>query len=108
MSFDKDAINHFYKLPNYDINEYSTYVRWELDMTDVLQTIARLRAEWKVTSNEFVTLKSSEQSRDNKAWIHFIEVKLIPVSHTSNIRKERAILLYAILSSNSIDVRKVI
>ncbi|GMN68009.1 hypothetical protein TIFTF001_037068 [Ficus carica] len=50
----------------------------------------------------------SALDKHTKAWLYFIGAKLMPITHFSDVTKDRAILLYDILSGKSIDVGRLI
>ena len=45
-------------------------------------------------------------SRESKAWYYFLGAQLVPVRHFSDMTKEQAVILYAIVIEKSIDLRK--
>lgn len=47
-------------------------------------------------------------SRCGKIWYAFLYVKLLPSTHTSDVTKEKALLLFAIVQDFIIDVRAII
>lgn len=47
---------------------------------------------------------NKELSRYGKAWYSFICAKMIPITHVSDVVKERAVLLFAIMKGKTIDV----
>lgn len=108
VKFDHSTINRFYKLPNIDNDEYSTYINDELNLEQVLETIGRPGAQWTMRGDDPLSFQTSELNNLNKAWLSFIGAKLKPVTHYSDVNKDRAILLYAIVTGKSIDVGRII
>ncbi|EOY08722.1 Uncharacterized protein TCM_023809 [Theobroma cacao] len=43
-----------------------------------------------------------------KVWYHFLKAKMLPIKHLSDVTKDRAMLLYAIILGKSIDIGQLI
>ena len=53
-----------------------------------------------------VTFPSIGLTRECKAWYYFLAARLMPLRHFSDINKERAMLLYSIVTGKSLDLGK--
>lgn len=105
VSFSGKAINKLFGLPEIGRDGYTTY--YEEDQVDyqaVLQEIAVPGTTWKTTEGRPVTFKSIGLKKDCKAWHYFVGARLMPVRHMSDVTKERAVLIYCIVTGRSVDV----
>lgn len=85
---------------NYLANEFHWY--------KVLKHLCRLWAIWTWKGNRDLHVSSNELSRYGLAWFYFICARLLPYIHLSEINRDRAALLYAIIIRKMIDVGQVI
>lgn len=108
VPFDRTTINRLYHLPDIEHDEYSTYAREELDLEQVILKLCRPGTQWKFRGHEALSFKTSELSVTNKVWHSFICAKLLPVTHISDVTRERAILVYTIVTGKSIDVGRLV
>ena len=107
VSFDRTAINRHYRLTNIDDDEYSQY-RLRPNTNDIIELLTQNRVRWKTTENDVIYFPSSGMNYEIKAWHYFIYAKLLPSGNTYEVKKERAILNYAIQKGLSIDVGRII
>lgn len=61
-----------------------------------------------MTQNNPVTFKKSEMHEDDNSWTKFVVAKLMTSSYAIDITKDRAALIYAIVTGKKIDVGKII
>ncbi|GMN64007.1 hypothetical protein TIFTF001_033098 [Ficus carica] len=108
ISFDRSTINRFYGLDGIDDDEYFEYLNDHLDYGEVLKFIVGSGIEWRLNEGVAVSFMGSALDKHTKAWLYFIGAKLMPVTYFSDVTKDRAVLLYAILSEASIDVGRLI
>ena len=57
-----------------------------------------------MSSGDAVSAKVSTLSKNAKVWHYFIRSRLIPSSHLSDVTKDRAILIFFILTDHFIDI----
>ena len=63
----------------------------------------------KVTKKTlFKSIARGDLTKEAKVWFYFISYLLIPPKHLRTVRREEAILLYALLKGYKINVGKVI
>ncbi|EOY08849.1 Uncharacterized protein TCM_024087 [Theobroma cacao] len=65
-------------------------------------------AQWKTSHDEPVSFKRSVMKKELQVWLHFVAARLLSSTHISDVTKDRAVLIYAIVAHKSIDVGKVI
>lgn len=64
--------------------------------------------QWKVSKGIPVSFKANALNKFFKVWYHFLTARLLPVKHVSVITKDRAVLLYAMVTGKTINVGKLI
>ncbi|GMN47063.1 hypothetical protein TIFTF001_016241 [Ficus carica] len=104
----RTIINQYYGLQDIEEDGYQRYLD-NVDPDEVKSSICAFNTAWKIERNG-ILVKFSTRGLDKygKAWHQFVCAKLMPVWHVSRITKDRAILLFAILTNKSIDVGRVI
>ena len=67
------------------------------------------KGEWKGTKKTlFKSIVRGDLTEEAKVWFYFISHVLMPSNHLSTMRREEAILLYALLKGYKINVGKII
>ena len=67
------------------------------------------KGKWKGTrKTPFKSIARGDLTKEAKVWFYFINSVLMPSNHLSTVRREEAILLYALLKSYKINVGKII
>ena len=106
--FDWKAINAYYSLPNIDQDEYLEYTREHVDTTEIIEYLCKPGTTWKMTRvgiheepSLFVARALNQRAR---VWLYFVSARMLPTTHVSEVTKERATLLYCLMSGRSIDV----
>ena len=56
----------------------------------------------------FKSIARGDFTKEAKVWLYFISFVLMPSKHLSTMRKEEAIILYALLKGYKINVGKII
>ncbi|EOY00124.1 Uncharacterized protein TCM_009655 [Theobroma cacao] len=74
----------------------------------VLGVLCDEGVEWKMTKGILVSFKASTMKIVHKLWYHFLAAQLLPVKHISDVTRDRAILLYAIIYGMLVNVGQVI
>lgn len=105
--FRQNSINKFYNLPDLDDDDYSRIWKEVVDPDEILRELANPNTTWKCSDADVTNFPASGMILDHKSRHHFISAKHIPSSNLSKVI-EQAILNYAIQTSLSIDVAKVI
>ena len=103
------SMRAFYQLPYIEDDEYNQYMNTDLSWDTILGALSRPEIEWMRNKAQAIqNFSSTTMDSDAKAWNYFIGARLMPLSHFSDVTKERVALIYAIQSGKSIDVRLVI
>lgn len=84
------------------------YKLGSLDWDQIIITLGRPGAEWKLKQGVSIYFFHKELSRNGKAWYYFLYAKLLPTTHVSDVIKDRALVLYGTITGKSINVGKVI
>ena len=108
VNFSGKAINKFFKLPNIERDGYTEFIGKQIDYEEILQEIAVPGTKWKLTNDKPITLPSIGLTKECKAWYYFVGARLMHVRHFSDITKDRAILLYCLVTGKSLDAGKFI
>ena len=67
------------------------------------------KGEWKGTKKTpFKSISRGDLTEEAKVWFYFISSVLMPSKHVSTVRREEAILLYALLKGYKINVGQII
>ena len=67
------------------------------------------KGEWKGTKKTpFKSISKGDLTKEPELWFYFISSVLMPSKHLSTVRREEAILLYALLKGYKINVGKMI
>ena len=67
------------------------------------------KGKWKGTrKTPFKSISIGDLTEEAKVWFYFISFVLMPSKHLSTVRREEAILLYALLKGYKIHVGKII
>ena len=67
------------------------------------------KREWKGTKkNPFDSISKGSLTKEAEVWFYFLSQVLMPPKHLSTLRKEEAVLLYAILKGYKMNVGKII
>ena len=67
------------------------------------------KGEWKGTKKTpFKSISIGDLTEEAKVWFYFISFVLIPSKHLNTVRREEAILLYALLKGYKINMGKII
>ena len=99
-------LSMYLKLSNIENDEHHAFLGGEIDYQEVLTAIAVQGTQWKMTNGKPVTFLGIGLTRECKAWYYFLGARLMPVRYFSDITKEQAMLLYAIVTETSIDLGK--
>lgn len=93
-----------YGLPCFEYDDYRCYADKGVNYTKVIQRIFRDGAEWRMHNDNPVTFKKSDFCDDEKKWAEFVVAKLMSSSHATDITKDKAMLIYFIMTRKTIDV----
>ena len=98
VSFSGHVINAFFNLSDIENDDYTAFLSGKIDYQEVLRTITVLGTQWKMSNDKLVTFPSIGLTRECKAWYYFLAATLMLVRHFNDINKERAVLLYSIIT----------
>ena len=81
----------------------------ELEHHKIVDLLTAGKGEWKGTKKTpFKSIARGDLTEEAKVWFYFISYVLMPSKHLSTMRREKAILLYALLKGYKINVGKII
>ena len=85
---------------------YTTFIGREIDYQEILRVIVVPGTQRRMINDKPITFPSIGLTRECKAWYYFLGARLMPVRHFSDINKDRAVLLYYIVTGKSLDLGK--
>ena len=106
VAFDSISINALFGAPNYAGNDYMQLGFRGYDQEDVIRRLCKPGTTWKknIYTGEKTSFPAAALSRYGKAWYSFICATMLPTRHLSDVTKERAILLFAIVTGLNVDI----
>ena len=108
VTFTKQAINNYFGLPTLGDNEDYVRLLSDVDMAMVYSFVCKPGIVWKMSGDVSKHFPRKCLLNKVRPWYAFICASLTPMTHLSDVSRERAILLYAIMVGASIDVGQVI
>lgn len=110
VAFDSKTINELFAMPNYDGKDYLEPGLGSYDLDDIVKRLCKPGTTW--VTNEYTGEKTSfphqTLSRYGKVWYNFICSNMMPIRHHSDFTKERATLLFAMVTRLKVDIRFLI
>ena len=107
VAFDISTLNCFYGLEDIEYDEYSAYVSNHVDLKEIVNTICKPGTQWKMSNREATSVKTSTLTNEAKIWHYVVGARFMPSSHLSDVTRDRAILIYCIISEKTINVGSV-
>lgn len=108
VSFDPASISAYFCLRDLTANKYSKYRDGGNQWHKALKCLCRPGAIWETQLSAEFHIATSELSRYGLAWFSFICSRLLPTTKVTEVNKDRASLLYAIVKGKKIDVGLII
>ena len=103
IKFDSVTINKFYQIPIPMTDELVTLAN-TADMDEAAHEICGKEVHWTIVNGVRTSFLMKELLTVMKTWHHFLCARLSPNSHLTEVTRERALMLYAISKSLSINV----
>ena len=106
MKYDVATINQLFRLLyNPSGPDEVEYMMNEANMEEVSRAICKSEGTWwTIVMDEHVDYPSKHLQQNMKVWHHFICGRLMSTMHTSEVTKERAMLLYGVQKGLKINV----
>ncbi|PIN22228.1 hypothetical protein CDL12_05060 [Handroanthus impetiginosus] len=110
VTFLSSAINHLLDVPIVDEpNYFEAFIQHIPSWEAISETICAALPNWILNvHNKPVGIPRSSLTNEEWDWPRFINTRLYPSSHLSEVSKDRAILLYAILTGVPLDIGRYI
>ncbi|PIN17588.1 hypothetical protein CDL12_09769 [Handroanthus impetiginosus] len=110
ITFSSSAINHLLGAPIVDEpNDFKAFIQHPLSWETISKVICATPPDWVLNVyNEPVGILHSSLTNEAWDWLRFINARLYPSSYLSEVSKERAVLLYAILTGVPLDIGRYI
>ncbi|KAB2048685.1 hypothetical protein ES319_A13G128000v1 [Gossypium barbadense] len=103
------SINDLFNLPDVEEDEYypmMNNINWDF-LQQVLDVVTNPGSQWIIRKYGSHSCQREYLKLVAKVWFYFVCYCFMPISHSSTISIERMLLLYAILTENSINVGKI-
>ena len=81
-------------------DDYSAYVSGNVDLTEIGNAVYKPGRQWKMSNEEACSVNASILTKDAKNWHYFVGARFMLSSHLNDVTKDRAILIYCILSAS--------
>ncbi|KAJ7971626.1 putative S-locus lectin protein kinase family protein [Quillaja saponaria] len=80
----------------------------KVDFIVVIDELCYVGSLWKITNGVLVSFGASQLKAHSQTWYYFLLGNILPTSNASDVTRDRALLLYAIMKGMNIDVGKII
>ena len=81
----------------------------EPDYQKIVDLLTAEKGKWKGTKKTlYKSISRGDLTEEAKVWFYFISSVFLPSKHLSTVRRDEAILLYALLKGYKINVGKII
>ena len=109
VKFNKKEINGLFNLRvQKDGSKFKKQLK-EPEHQKIIDLLMAGKGKWKGTKKTpFKSNARGDQTEVAKVWLNFVSSFLMPSKHLSTVRREEAILLYALLKGYMINVGKII
>ncbi|MFQ6663377.1 hypothetical protein Gotur_030928, partial [Gossypium turneri] len=104
------SINDLFNLPDVVEDQYypmMNNINWDF-LQQVFDVVTNPGSQWIIRKYGTHSHRIEYLKPIAKVWFYFVHFNFMPISHSSTISMERMLLLYAILTENSINVGKLI
>ena len=108
VPFDSVTINNAFEMKDNDTEAYRKRFQ-TLDYDKILKSLTNGKIPWtKNANNELASFLRTELTPKAWVWFYFISHKVKPSKHVSTMRRDKSILIYAILKDIQFDIGFVI
>ncbi|PIN21235.1 hypothetical protein CDL12_06066 [Handroanthus impetiginosus] len=110
VDFSSSAVNNLFDAPIVDEpNDFEAFIQHLPSWETISEVLCTAPPNWILNvHNEPVGIPRSSLTNEAWDWLRFINARLYPSSHLSEISKDRAILLYAILTGVPLNIGRYI
>ena len=109
VEFNREEIN---KLFNMRVQKDSSKFKKKLKEPEhqkIVDLLTTRKGKWKrARKTPFKSITIGDLIEEAKVWFYFISSILMPSKHLSTVRREKAIILYALLKGYKINVEKLL
>ena len=109
IDFSKEMINGLFNLKvQKDGSKFKRLLK-ELEYQKIVDLLTTEKRKWKATKKTlYESIARGDLTKEAKVWFYFISSVLLPSKHLNTVRRNKAILLYALLKEYKINVGKII
>ena len=109
VEFDREEINRLFSLRVKKVGSNFKKQLKEPKHQKIVDLLTGGKGEWKGTKKTpFKSIARGDLTEEAKVWFYLISSVLMPSKHLSTVKREEAILLYALLKGYKINVGKMI
>ena len=109
VEFSREEINRLFNLRmQKDGSKFKKQLK-EPEHQKIVDLLTTGKGKWNgIRKTPFKSIARVDLTEEAKVWFYFISYVLMPSKHLSTVRREEAILLYALLKGYKINVGKLI
>ena len=109
IDFRKEKINRLFNLKvQKDGSKFKRLLK-EPEYQKIVDLLTVGKGKWKGTKKTlYKSISKVDLTEEAKVWFYFISSVILPSKHLSTVRRNEAILLYALFKGYKINVRKII
>ena len=109
IDFNKETINELFNLKvQKDGSKFKRLLK-EPEYQKIVDLLTAGKGKWKATKkNLYESISRGDLIEEVKVWFYFISLVLLPLKQLNTVRRNEAILLYALLKGYKINVGKII
>ena len=109
INFNKERIKMLFNLKVQKNGSKFKKLLKELDYQKIVDLLTAGKGKWKGTNKtQYKSIYRGDLTEEAKVWFYFISFVLLPSKHLIIVRRDEAILLYALLKGHKINVGKII
>ena len=109
VSFHRDKINQLLKLVKLKDGSKFKKLKENPNFQKILEVLIVGKGEWKgKKKTSYQSIARGLLTEEAQVWFYFLSSVLMPSKHLSTMRKEEAVILYAILNGYKINMVKLI
>ena len=109
IDFRKETKNELFNLKvQKDGSKFNRLLK-EPEYQKIVDLLTARKEKWKATKKTlYESIPIGDLTKEAKVWFYFISLVFFPSKHLSTVRRNEAILLYALLKGYKINVGKII
>ena len=109
IDFSKEMINELFNLKEQKDGSKFKRILKKPEYQKIVDLLTAGKGKWKATKKTlYESIANGDLTEEPKVWFYFISSVILPSKHLSTVRRNEAILFYALLKGYKINVGKII